>query len=75
MRHAVVTAVVLGMAAWLVGASGHFGVSVLGSEMGGMRAELSGGVLRTVVFGLLVGALAGSAGSLLSAVRGGRSSR
>ncbi|WP_406430345.1 streptophobe family protein [Streptomyces sp. NBC_00631] len=74
-RFAVVTAVVLGMAAFLVAASGHFGVSMLGSQMGGMRAELSGSVLRTVVFGLLAGALAGFAGSLLSAVRSGRGSR
>jgi hypothetical protein len=68
-RFGVVTAVVLGVATWLVGASGRFGVSVFGSEMGGMKAELSGSVLRTVVFGLLVGGLAGFAGSLLSAVR------
>ncbi|GGR15392.1 hypothetical protein GCM10010251_34370 [Streptomyces aurantiogriseus] len=74
-RFGVVTAVVLGVAAWLVGASGHFGVSMFGSEMGGMRAELSGSVLRTVVFGLLVGALAGFAGSLLSALRGARGAR
>jgi hypothetical protein len=74
-RFGVVTAVVLGAGAWLVGASGHFGVSMFGSEMGGMRAELSGSVLWTVAFGLLVGGLAGFAGSLLSAVRGGRGSQ
>ncbi|MET9793655.1 streptophobe family protein [Streptomyces canus] len=68
-RFGVVTAVVLGAGAWLVGASGHFGISMFGSEMGGMQAELSGNVLSTVVFGLLVGSLAGFAGSLLSAVR------
>lgn len=74
-RFGVVTAVVLGLAAWLVGASGNFGVSMFGSQMGGMEAELSGSVLRTVVFGLLVGGLAGFAGSLLSAVRGFRGPR
>lgn len=69
-RFGVVTAVVMGAAAWLVGASGNFGVSMFGSEMGGMQAELSGSVLRTVAFGLLVGGLAGFGGSLLAAVRG-----
>lgn len=64
-RFGVVTAVVLGSAAWLAGASGHFGVSMFGSEMGGTRAELSGGVLWTVVFGLLAGGVAGFLGSLL----------
>ncbi|MFF4806333.1 streptophobe family protein [Streptomyces sp. NPDC001351] len=71
-RFGVVTAVVLGLAAWLAGASGNFGVSMFGSTMGGVEAELSGSVLLTVVFGLLVGALAGFAGSVLSAVRGFR---
>ncbi|MEV5843544.1 streptophobe family protein [Streptomyces sp. NPDC051985] len=69
-RFGVVTAVVLGLAAWLVGASGQFGVTMFGSTMGGMRAELSGSVLLTVVLGLLVGGAAGFAGSLLCAVRG-----
>ncbi|WP_281176148.1 streptophobe family protein [Streptomyces hokutonensis] len=71
-RLGVVTAVVLGLATWEVGASGNFGISMFGSEMGGMRAELSGSVLTTVGFGLLIGAAAGFAGSLLSVVRGGR---
>lgn len=74
-RFGAVTAVVLGTAAWLAGSSGHFSVSMFGSEMGGMRAELSGSVLRTVAFGLLVGVLAGFAGSLLASVRGGRGSQ
>lgn len=64
-RFGVVTAVVLGSAAWLAGVSGHFGVSMFGSEMGGTRAELSGSVLWTVVFGLLAGGVAGFLGSLL----------
>lgn len=71
-RIGVVTAVVLGGAAWLAGVSGNFGISMFGSEMGGMRAEIGGSVLRTVAFGLLVGALAGFAGSLTSAARGDR---
>jgi hypothetical protein len=74
-RFGVVTAVVLGGAAWSASASGNFGISMFGSEMGGMRAELSGSVLWTVVFGLFVGGLAGFAGSLLSAGRGGRGPR
>ncbi|WP_228034483.1 streptophobe family protein [Streptomyces spongiae] len=74
-RFGVVTAVVLGGAAWLVGASGHFGISMFGSEMGGMQAELSGSVLRTVLFGLLAGGLAGFGGSILSAVRDVREAR
>ncbi|GGN76563.1 hypothetical protein GCM10011579_057800 [Streptomyces albiflavescens] len=69
-RFGVVTAVVMGAAAWLVGASGNFGVSMFGSEMGGMSVELSGSVLRTLAFGLLVGGLAGFGGSLLAAARG-----
>jgi len=64
-RFGLVTAVVLGSAAWLAGASGNFGVSMFGSEMGGTRAELTGGVLWTVVFGLLAGGVAGFLGSLL----------
>ncbi|WP_405990688.1 streptophobe family protein [Streptomyces sp. NBC_00986] len=64
-RFGVVTAVVLGSAAWPAGASGHIGVSMFGSEMGGTRAELSGSVLWTVVFGLLAGGVAGFLGSLL----------
>ena len=63
-RFGVVTAVVLGSAAWLAGASGNLGVSMFGSEMGGTRAELSGSVLWTVVFGLLAGGVAGFLGSL-----------
>ncbi|MFF3330038.1 streptophobe family protein [Streptomyces sp. NPDC002888] len=74
-RFGVVTAVVMGAAAWLVAASGNFGVSMFGSEMGGMRAELSGSVLLTAAFGLLVGGLAGFGGSLLATVRGGFGAR
>ena len=64
-RFGLVTAAVLGSAAWLAGASGHFGVSMFGSEMGGTRAELAGSVLWAVVFGLLAGGVAGFLGSLL----------
>ncbi|MEU3337728.1 streptophobe family protein [Streptomyces sp. NPDC006668] len=71
-RIGVVTALVLGAGVWAAGVSGHFGFSMFGSEMGGMRGELSGSVLRTVVFGLLVGSLAGFAGSLLARTRGRR---
>jgi hypothetical protein len=74
-RFGVVTAVVLGGTAWLAGLSGHFGISMFGSEMGGMRAELTGGILWTALFGLVVGGVAGLTGSLLSARRGGRGSR
>jgi hypothetical protein len=74
-RFAVVTAVVLGGAARLAGASGNFAVSMFGSEMGGMRAELGGSVLRTLVLGLVVGGLAGFGGSLLAAGRDGRAPR
>ncbi|MCW8378665.1 streptophobe family protein [Streptomyces justiciae] len=65
-RFGIVTAVVMGAAAWLVGSSGNFGISMFGSEMGGMRAELTGSVLQTVALGLLFGALVGFAGSLLA---------
>ncbi|MFI7413844.1 hypothetical protein ACIBU0_34840 [Streptomyces sp. NPDC049627] len=37
VRFGVVTAVVLVVAAWLVGASGRFGVSMFGHEMGESR--------------------------------------
>ncbi|MEU6381770.1 streptophobe family protein [Streptomyces sp. NPDC046909] len=68
-RFGVVTALLLGGAAWLVASSGHFGVSMFGSEMGGTHAELSGSVLRTVLGGFLLGALAGLGGSALAARR------
>ncbi|MGW0835696.1 streptophobe family protein [Streptomyces prunicolor] len=63
-RFGLVTAVVLGSAVWLAGASGNLGVSMFGSEMGGTRAELTGSVLWTVLFGLLAGGVAGFLGSL-----------
>ncbi|MFJ9900873.1 streptophobe family protein [Streptomyces sp. NPDC091280] len=69
-RFGAVTAVVLGAATWLAGLSGKFGMSMFGSEMGGMRAELDGSVLRTVAFGLVVGGIAGFSGSLLACARG-----
>ncbi|CCK28823.1 putative membrane protein [Streptomyces davaonensis JCM 4913] len=71
-RFAVVTAVVLGAGAWLSGASGEFAVTMFGSPMGGVQAELSGGVLGPVLLGLLAGAAAGWAGSALAALRGPR---
>ncbi|MFB6679365.1 streptophobe family protein [Streptomyces sp. NPDC056390] len=74
-RFGLVTAVVMGTLAWVAGASGNFAISIFGSEMGGMRAELSGGVLSAVALGLLVGGLAGSVGSLLPARRGEGASR
>lgn len=74
-RFGVVTAVVLGGVAWMAGGSGNLRISMFGSEMGGMQAELSGSVLWTVVLGLLVGGLAGFAGSLLFAGHGDRGSR
>ncbi|MEU1030430.1 streptophobe family protein [Streptomyces mirabilis] len=74
-RFGVVTAVVMGTAAWLVRASGNFGVSLFGSEMGGMSVELSGSVPRTLAFGLLAGGLAGFGGSLLAAARGALGAR
>ncbi|MFF3372202.1 streptophobe family protein [Streptomyces sp. NPDC002680] len=64
-RFGIVTALIMGAAAWLAGASGQFGVSMFGSEMGGTRAQLTGSVLLTVVFSLLVGGVAGMAGCLL----------
>ncbi|MFE4754944.1 streptophobe family protein [Streptomyces mirabilis] len=69
-RFGLGTAVILGMVAWLSGLSGNFAISIFGSEMGGMRAELSDGVLWTAVVGLLVGGLTGFAGSLLSRAYG-----
>ncbi|WP_230396409.1 streptophobe family protein [Streptomyces blattellae] len=71
-RFGIVTAVFLGVATWLVGASGDFGVGMFGSTMGGMQAALSGNLLSTLFFGLIVGALAGFAGSLLATWRGDR---
>ncbi len=71
-RFGVVTAAVLVAASWLAGASGRFGISTFGSELAGTRAELSGSVLWTAAFGLLLGSLAGFAGSLAAASRGDR---
>ncbi|MFI6548484.1 streptophobe family protein [Streptomyces prunicolor] len=68
-RFGVVTAVVLGSAVWLAGASGNLGVSMFGSEMGGTRVELTGSVLWTVLFGLPAGGVAGFLGSLGSLAR------
>ncbi|TDC71975.1 streptophobe family protein [Streptomyces hainanensis] len=75
-RFGIVTAVVLGGAAWLAEASGRFGISVFGGELGGTRAELGGGVVPwAAALGLLAGSLAGFAGSLLSTARGPRAPR
>jgi hypothetical protein len=67
-RFGIITAVVLGAAARLAGASGNFSMSMMGSAMGGTEAELSGSVLWTVAFGLVAGAVTGFAGSLLYGV-------
>lgn len=73
VRLAIVTAVVMCTAGLFAQGSGHFGVSVFGNEMGGMRAELSGGVLLPGVLGLFAGAAAGFTGSLLYGVVSDRS--
>ncbi|MFJ8142799.1 streptophobe family protein [Streptomyces sp. NPDC096013] len=66
-RFGVVTALLLGGAAWLVASSGHFGISMFGSEMGGTHAELSGSIVRTVLGGDDPRSrLSGSRGSLQS---------
>ncbi|MFJ3778945.1 streptophobe family protein [Streptomyces sp. NPDC090075] len=64
-RFALVTALIMATATWLAGASGRFGATMFGSEMGGTRGELTGSVLLTLLFGLLVGGAAGLAGCLL----------
>jgi hypothetical protein len=68
-RFGIVTAVVLGGAAWLAQTSFHVGVSMAGHAVGGSEMRLGGGVLWTVVAGLLAGAVAGFAGSLLQGER------
>ncbi|MFJ6982855.1 MULTISPECIES: streptophobe family protein [unclassified Streptomyces] len=60
-------AAVTGLLAWVAGASAAFSVEVFGSPMGGTRAHLTGGVLYTVLLGLLLGAVTGFVGSVLRA--------
>lgn len=64
-RFGIGTALVLGTAAALAEMSGRFSASMFGSEMGGKQAQLDGGVLMTLVGGLVAGAVAGAIGSLL----------
>ncbi|MFF7309127.1 streptophobe family protein [Streptomyces sp. NPDC008137] len=64
-RFGILTALVMGAACALAGASGRFGVTMFGSEMGGKRALLEGSVPWAMAGGLVVGALAGFGGSLL----------
>ncbi|MFF3372245.1 streptophobe family protein [Streptomyces sp. NPDC002680] len=64
-RFGVVTAVVLGGAATLAQTSFKIDVTMAGRAVGGSELNLGGGVLWTFVAGLLAGAVAGFAGSLL----------
>ncbi|WP_416973716.1 streptophobe family protein [Streptomyces sp. 4F14] len=64
-RFGLVTAAVFGMACLAAEASGRFGASMFGSEMGGKEARFDGSLLMTLGGGLIVGAVAGMAGSLL----------
>ncbi|MFI6551303.1 streptophobe family protein [Streptomyces prunicolor] len=67
-RFGFVTAVVLGGAAALAQVSFRTGVTMAGHVVGGTEVKLGGGVLWTFVAGLLAGAVAGFAGSLLQGV-------
>lgn len=64
-RFGLVTAAVLGTACLAAQASGRFGASMFGSEMGGKEARFAGSLPLTLVGGLLAGAAAGLVGSLL----------
>jgi len=64
-RLGTVMGVFLGLASWLVQADGQISARMFGSEMGGMHAELSGSAPTAFVLGLVAGAMAGFAGSLL----------
>ncbi|MET8979989.1 streptophobe family protein [Streptomyces sp. NPDC004539] len=64
-RFGLVTAAVFGVACVLAEASGRFGASMFGSEMGGTRARFDGSLPMTLAGGLIAGFVAGMAGSLL----------
>ncbi|MCX4679046.1 streptophobe family protein [Streptomyces sp. NBC_01433] len=65
VRIGVITSVCTVLVSWLTTASGGFGISIMGMQMGGATADLSGDWLLACLTGGLLGGAAGYGGSHL----------
>ncbi|MEE1748303.1 streptophobe family protein [Streptomyces sp. JV184] len=65
MRIGVITSLCIVLFSWLTTASGTFGISIMGMQMGGAEADLSGDWLLACLTGSILGGAAGYAGSHL----------
>lgn len=69
MRIGIITFLCTALLSWLTTASGTFGISIMGMQMGGAQADLSGDWLLACVTGSILGGAAGYAGSHLHRLR------
>ncbi|MFJ4742836.1 streptophobe family protein [Streptomyces sp. NPDC088775] len=69
MRIGIITSLCTVLLSWLTTASGTFGISIMGMQMGGAQADLSGDWLLACVTGSILGGAAGYAGSHLHRLR------
>ncbi|MFE3148782.1 streptophobe family protein [Streptomyces sp. NPDC059218] len=69
MRIAIITSLCTVLLSWLTTASGTFGISIMGMQMGGAEADLSGDWLLACLTGSILGGAAGYAGSHLHRFR------
>ncbi|WP_371534985.1 streptophobe family protein [Streptomyces sp. NBC_00466] len=65
IRISVITSLCIVLLSWLTTASGSFGIGIMGMQMGGAEADLSGNWLPAILIGGILGGAAGYAGSHL----------
>ncbi|MCX5428405.1 streptophobe family protein [Streptomyces sp. NBC_00257] len=69
IRIGIITSLCTVLLSWLTTASGTFGISIMGMQMGGAEADLSGDWLLVCLTGSILGGAAGYAGSHLHRLR------
>lgn len=69
MRIGIITSLCTVLLSWLTTASGNFGISIMGMQMGGAEADLNGDWLLACLTGSILGGAAGYAGSHLHRFR------